>query len=213
MLLTPVYIFEIVAMGCSLFMLHPLTIKRYFFLTLIMIITMIAETLGWYFHAVLHYPSNHFIYNFSVPGIILSFIYGFSKNTQYSKQILFIGILYLIIIMINFCFIQGVARFATYNYIVGGIALTLICTFYFMQLIKKPVLISPFQEPLFWVAAAILLMYLPKSVLYSAFEYLSYKKSLSVKFGEAFHSINTFLSLFFFFLLSMASVCRLIFRT
>ena len=140
-------------------------------------------------------------------------MYGFAKNIQYLKLIIFISMIYFIVTVINLCFIQGMQRFATFNYIIGGILLTLICTFYFIQLIKKPILISPFAEPLFWIASAILLMYLPKSVLYSAFEYLSYTKSLNIKFGEAFHSINTVLSFFFFSLLSIASTCKLIFRT
>jgi len=119
---------------------------------------------------------------------------------------------YVLFVVSDLIWIQGSERFATYNYIVGSLALVITLSLYFLELIKKKEYVFLSAETLFWIAAAILLLYLPKVVLYSLFEYLAYKNALSKRFGETFQLVNRILSVIFFGLLAYASICRLIYR-
>lgn len=196
-------------------MLHPANDRAARLLIPILGVTVTAESLGFYYRVVLHRTSNHMIYNFSVPIIILLFLLLFRSKMQWQENRKLINWMfpaYVLFVVSDLIWIQGSERFATYNYIVGSLALVITLSLYFLELIKKKEYVFLSAETLFWIAAAILLLYLPKVVLYSLFEYLAYKNALSKRFGETFQLVNRILSVIFFGLLAYASICRLIYR-
>lgn len=207
--------FEWISFSLSLLLLHPANLRAARLLILILGITVVAECTGYVYRVVLHRPSNHEIYNISVPAIIILLTILLKRQTKNKSNHLTINLLllsYCIFLTINLLWIQGRGRFATYNYIAGTVILVLTVTLYFLELIKKKEYVFISGEPLFWVAAAILLLYIPKAVLYAIFEFLAYKKSVMQSFGDTFRLLNRILSVIFFSLLSYASICRLIFR-
>jgi hypothetical protein len=207
--------FEWISFCFSWFLLHPANHRGARLLIPILGVTVAAESLGFYYRVVLRRTTNHVIYNFSVPLIILLFLLLFGRGLQWRgnrKVMKWMIPAYLLFVVIDLSWIQGVGRFATYDYIVGSLALVITTSLYYLELIRKKEYVFLSAEPLFWIAAAVLLLYLPKAVLYSVFEYLAYKNVLARRFGEMFQLANRILSVIFFGLLAYASLCRLISR-
>jgi hypothetical protein len=206
--------FEWITLGCSFFLLHPKNTNKVQLLISVMVIIVAAESLGYYFRHVLHIP-NHTIYNASVPLVIINFLLLYILNYAMPgnrKKITIALVLFTIFCTINLVWLQGMSRFSAYNYVAGTITLIFATVLYFSELIRIPTRISIRKEQMFWISAAILLLYLPKSILYSVFEYLVYKQETSVAFAHSFHFINKIVNVIYFSLLSYASLCRLIYR-
>lgn len=179
----------------------------------VMIITALAEATS-YLIRVRFRESNHFIYNISVPIIVFLLMCVFHKQFKtvaFKKASMTAIVLYSCFVGINILFIQGTHKFATYNYIIGGLFLSFICTLYFFELMKVARHISLISEPLFWLGSGILLMYLPKSVLYALFEHLSYNVEVRTSFSETFFFLNTVLSAIFYLSISIACISKWIF--
>lgn len=206
---------EVFALLCSLFLLHPNNKKSVRLLIIIMLVSVVAESVALYFHHVLKAANNHLPYNISVPLIVillLLLIHQNLKNPVHKAYIRFSIPVYIVLCVCNFLFLQEIRKFATYNYITGAIFLALACAYYFLEFIKTPVSTSVAADPVFWVCVGVLVLYVPKCILYALFEYLAYKKSASDIFGITYHLINNILIVIFFCCLSYASICRLIFR-
>lgn len=205
-------IFEWIAFAFSLTVFNRRNDKRIRLLIAIMTITVIVEAIGYYYHYILS-KANHQFYNVSVPLIILLFLWMFLNHyaQRSNRRFVLISIfVYALFCLINIFFIQGEQRFSTYNYILGALLLVTTTVLYFLELIRLPVPVSLKKEPMFWIATAVLLLYLPKSVLYAVFEYLAYRNEVNESFGHTFHLINRSLSVIFFSILSYASICRLL---
>jgi drug/metabolite transporter superfamily protein YnfA len=207
-------LFEFLALACSIFSLHKANPSSLRLLITAIVITLAAEITGYYVRIYLH-KSNHNIFNLSVVVIIFILLHLFEKVvclSQYKKIVkVFMGIL-IAFSIVNFVFIQGINRFATYNYILGGTLLCFAVCFYFIELLKMPIKMNLLNEPFFWLGAGIILMYIPKTILYSIFEYLSYSDNLGEPFTATFAFLNTILSVIFYISISIACTCRLIFR-
>lgn len=206
--------FEWFTFCCSLVILHPANDPRLRKLILITAITVIAETLGYYLRTTGH-PTNHPVYNISVPLIIILFILIFREQLRTNKKRLTASValgMYAAFVLCDLTLIQGSRKFATYNYIFGTLILLIIVSLYYLELIRSDKYVFVSREPVFWLAAAVLLLYIPKSILYAAFEYFVYRRTISAAFGRTFLLLNVILSIIFFCLLSYASICRLIFR-
>jgi hypothetical protein len=199
--------------GFSLFLLHPENEKKMWPLFAMTIVTLVAESAGYYLRAVEH-QSNHPVYNISIPLIIVCFLWLFRGHLkQQHQKVLHIALItYLLFVVANLLFLQTMSRLATYNYILGTVVLTLACVYYFLEFIHYPGRISVLKAPLFWIASAVLILYIPKSVLYAVFEYLAYTEKITQSFGQTFTFINKVLCVVFFTFISYASVCRLIYR-
>jgi hypothetical protein len=205
---------EWIALGCSFFLLHPKNGTKAKFLLLVMVLTVIAESIGYYLRKVVH-MDNHAVYIISVPVIVITFLLLYVKNIQSTKYQIIIWIsmfVYMIFYIINILWIQGAGKISAYNYVLGAITLIMSVVFYLYEMIKRPVYVSITREPVFWISFGILFLYLPKSILYSVFEYYAYTDGVSTKFHNTRYPINVFLSIIFFGLLSYASLCRLIYR-
>lgn len=215
MMLTLLHLAELLALICSLSSLHPRNHPATKPLLLVMVVTAVAELSGAYLRRVLE-VQNHNVYNISVPLVVLilmsMYIHNLRKH-QRGSNIHWVAIIYLVFVVSNLLWIQGTRRFATYNYIAGAVGLLLLVCMYFYWLIKRPEKVSLLNEPVFWLSAGIVLMYIPKSLLYSVFEYLSYSNDYRPTFAQTFTTINTVTSVTFYASICLACTCRLIFRS
>lgn len=205
---------EITALLFSFFSLHPKNPPLLKLVLVICIVTIIAESAGAYMMRYLH-QSNHNIYNISVPTVIciLFVIFGQLLTNQKHRYIVKIMLAtYLVLVFLNFLFVQGFSRFATYNYILGGTFLFFLVCLYFLRLIKMPEKVNLFAQPFFWLAVGVILMYIPKTVLYSIFEYFSYTNNVRIAFSQTFVMLNTILSSIFYASICIACTCRLLFH-
>jgi hypothetical protein len=209
-----ILVFEWIAFAFSLFLFHPRNASVRMVVA-IMAITVLVEAIGYYYHRVLG-KANHQFYNVSVPLIILLFLALLRQHIEKRRyrNVINTGILlFILFALFNAAFLQGMRRFCSYTYIAGALLLVLSVMLYYVELIKRPVHISLKKEPMFWIGTSILVLYLPKSILYAAFEYLAYHHQMMNSFGATFHLMNKGLSIIFFCGLSYASICRLIFRS
>jgi hypothetical protein len=206
---------ELAALCCSFFLLRQRGQNMLRLLIVMLLIICTAEMTGIYYRYVL-VRSNHPIFNASTALciVILLVILRDAIESPGLKPWLAAGIAaYCLFCSANLVFLQGMKRFATYNYIAGGVTLCLYCCIYFRQIIGKPVYLSLSTQPMFWLSSAVILRYVPMSLVYAVFEYLSYKKEISNQFGQTFQLLNTILSIIFYGLICVASTCRLLFRT
>ncbi len=204
---------EWIAFGCSLFLLHPSQPKYLRLVTLSLAIIVVAESLGYYYRIHLK-QSNHSIYNISVPLVILLLLELIRQALQLKSQKLLVGVFmgaYITFALGNILFIQGTEKFANYNYIFGAILLAISSSIYLVQFIKEPQIISIWKHPMFWIVWAILLLYVPKSILFVFFEYFTYNPEYMGSFGAIFRQIGFLLNLVYFSMISYASLCRLIY--
>ncbi|MFY8004251.1 MAG: hypothetical protein ACOVNR_05385 [Chitinophagaceae bacterium] len=208
------YTFEWLFLVCSLVTLQPKNQPYLRLLFAIALITVLAETVGYLLKNVWQ-QANHLVYNFSVPTIILLFILFFrlQLNHKSNKQLLlWLTITYCLFIPINLIWIQGWQYFATYQYIAGALVLSMAAMMFLVELIKKPIPTSLITQPSFFTAAAVLIMYIPKSCLYAFFAYLSYIEQVSESFAATFQVTNLVLCIIFYILLSIACLCPLLFK-
>jgi len=209
-----ILIFEWIAFAFSLFLLHRRNDRKISLLLVILVATVVVEAIGYYYHRILS-KANHQFYNVSVPFIIILFLLIALKHYQKRTHttIILAGIIcYTLFAIINASVIQGMTRFCTYTYIAGALLLVIAIAFYFLEVIRQPEHVSLKKEPMFWISTGILILYLPKSILYAVFEYLAYYNQVMESFGATFHLVNKVLSVIFFCCLSYASICRLIYR-
>ena len=205
---------EWIFFGCSLAVFSKKNDKKIWLLFVIAFVTVLVESIGFYYRVVLE-TSNHHLYNISIPVIILLFQFLFLYNLKRVKNRQFVKLsiaAVFIFTLINLIYFQAFTRLATYTYIFGAVFLVIDASLYFLELVKRPVIVSLKGESMFYIACAVILLYLPKTILYSVFEYLAYKDLWKKEFGQVFTSTNLFLSLIFFLLLSYACLCRLIYR-
>jgi hypothetical protein len=178
--------------------------------------TLAAEMLGRYAWKPLHMRNNHPIYNLSVPLIIVLFLALFRRclrNGTNKRTVDWVLAGFVAFAIINLGWIQRIGFFNSYTYIVGSIGLALAGALYCFELVKSKDYVNLSSEPLFWITAAVLIVYVPMAVIYSVFAYLTYYAlPISNSFGETRHLLNMILSLIFFVLIAWASICRLISR-
>lgn len=209
-----ILVFEWIAFALSLLLFHQKNDPKVRLLIVILLVTVTVEAIGYYYHRILG-KANHQFYNVSVPLIISLFLILLSG--QYQKKVhktcIHIGMFCFVLFAVaNAFFIQGMTRFCTYTYIVGALLLVVATAFYFLEMIHLTEHVSLKREPSFWICTAVLILYLPKCILYAVFEYLAYHNEVMESFGATFHLINKVLSVIFFSCLSYASICRLIYR-
>ena len=209
-----ILLFEGIAFLCSLWLLHPRNDKTVRLLIAVTTTTAIVEGIGYYYKNILQKP-NHQFYNISVPLIILLFLLllqSHVKRNGYRKFITAGMLTFVLFAIINATSWQGPAKFCTYTYILGALFLAVATSFYFLEMIRQPSHITLNKEPMFWISTGVLILYLPKCILYAVFEYLAYHNEVMDSFGATFHLLNKVLSVIFFSCLSYASLCRLIYR-
>ncbi len=185
-----------------------------FILFMILLITVTAESLGGYFRLVLHRP-NMWIYNISVPLVILGFFrlfYPPLKSITYKRLVMAFMALFILFAAINMAAGQLFFHFNTFTYITGALLLSITVCLYLKELISAPAHISLFRQFFFWISAAILLLYVPKAFLYISFEYLVYQEKTIPNFGIIFKHANNILGAVFYTLIGYACFCRLAYR-
>jgi hypothetical protein len=203
--------FEFIALGCSFFLLHPKNSKDYHLIILAMLLTCVAESVGYYLKVYQSQPTT-WVYNISVPCTIIIYATLLGKFLSKFKIHLF-TIAYSIFCILNLLYFQTNERFCTYNYIIGALFLATLASMYLIELVQDPKYISLVSVPMFWIASGIMLLYIPKSILYSVFEYLVYNDIINNEFGVIFFIISSVLGIVFFSLISIACTCKLIFKT
>jgi|GEM_PF-3776769 len=205
------------ALGCSLFLLHPRASGNIILLLPMMLVVVIVETAGYYLRIAHH--ANQPYYNISTPLNIVLLLLLLRRNLEAGAARGVVSRMipvYILFCLLNcfgpFSFAQHFQNFCSYNYIAGAFCLTVACSVYLYQFIKKPEEQVIHTDEVFWITVAVMCLYAPKSVLFAIFPYFTQVRLSDYSFNETWHLITDSLNMIFYGILSYACVCRLIFR-
>ena len=155
--------------GTIYFYKYRHTVLKYF-LILLWYITL-TEFSGWYISAnriesLLFFDQNGTLYNLWMYNLLriftfstIFYIYMKSINTKKYKQLIKIFLItYLILVVINWSFIQSfVFEMSEIPKVIGSLFVTITVIFYFIELLKSEKIITFHRELLFWISVGILL--------------------------------------------------------
>ena len=157
--------------GTIYFYKYRHTVLKYF-LILLWYITL-TEFSGWYISAnriesLLFFDQNGTKYNLWMYNLLriftfstIFYIYIKSINTKRYKQLIKIFLItYLILVVINWSFIQSfIFEMSEIPKIIGSLFVTITVIFYFIELLKSEKIITFHRVLLFWISTGILLYY------------------------------------------------------
>lgn len=157
-----------------------------YFLFLLWYIT-ITEFTGWYasknnvlvFFDKNGVDYNYWLYNllyFIFFNVVLAIYLKSIKNSKHKKWIKLFILTYIIISIINWCFIQDFAfEMSELPYVIGSIFLIISIIFYLIQLLKSDKIIVFHKALLFWISIGLLLFHsgtIPFSLKYNDYSFI-----------------------------------------
>ena len=157
--------------GTIYFYKYKNTCLKYFLILLWY--TTITEFSGWYVSAnrvesLLFFDQNGMLYTLWMYNLLriftfstIFYIYIKSINTKRYKQVIKIFlIIYLILVVINWSFIQSfVFEMSEIPKVIGSLFVTITVIFYFIELLKSAKIITFHRVLLFWISVGLLLFY------------------------------------------------------
>lgn len=181
-MIEPYYIAEWLAFICSFFLLSSKTenyLKWFIPYCFLMVVT---ETAG--IILARHNHSNHLAYDIYL-FFDMCFLYWLFTKAFTERKIIntirIVGAGGLLFYFVNILFIQGLDKLDTYTLLYEFITLAAISFAYLFLLVQNQDGKKFYHQTMFWVSAGMLLYYLPSSIVFSAFEILSYKNQLNAK--------------------------------
>ena len=88
--------------------------------------------------------------------------YSFSKKIRHRKIIFFIGVFYLLSVIINFSFFQKLSStgsFHLYTYAIGALLLVVVIGLYIIEILKSDEVLHIKKSLLFWISSGLLIYY------------------------------------------------------
>ena len=209
-MLEPYFIAECVALICSIFLLFSKTEKYLKWFVLYTSIVVLIEVAGMWLKELL--KDNHVIYNGFILFDMLFFFWIFYKSFKernVKKTIKILTIAGIVIYAVNVTVGQGLTHFNSYTVIFECIAVSALAFTYLFFLAQDTGGKQFYKLTMFWVSIGVLLFYLPESILFSAFAYLSYTKQDSTLFGHAFWVVTNICNVICYLCFSIGFLCKL----
>lgn len=113
------------------------------------------------------------------------------------KTIIFLIPVYILLVILNIAFIQGIYKFHTYTFLVGAFLMVVYSCFFLYESILPDSLDTKLSlHPFFWVCIGLLIFYLGSVIINALFEYLTstaLKKQGTVIYSFINNSLNVVL--------------------
>lgn len=154
--------------------------------------------------------SNHWIYNIYTSGQIVFIAFIYSKlisNQKISKQIRLLLLIFMILVVLNFLFLQSFFKFHTFSYIIGCFLVFYISILYFKQLLNEKNWLPLKKLPFFWITIGNIIFYICSMFYMGSINYINDKN-----YDEYGSLINIFVYLFTsiqYILYTIAFLCNL----
>jgi len=149
------------------------------------------------------------LYNFFSSFEFLFYIFLLREilQTRKAKQIIFhISWLYLVLVILNFLFIQKIAAFKSITYATGCLLIVAICIYYFFELFQLPHSVNLIRQPAFWICSGLLFYY---SCSFPIFGLTNFVKAASPLILKNIGNIIVLLNVFLYSSFTIAFLCRL----
>ncbi|MGL6267425.1 MAG: hypothetical protein ACRC2O_05845 [Chitinophagaceae bacterium] len=154
--------------------------------------------------------SNHWIYNVFTAGQIAYIAFIYSKlisNKKISNQIRLLLLIFMILVVLNFIFLQSFFKFHTFSYILGCFLIFFISIQYLKQLLNEKNWQPLKKLPFFWITTGNIIFYICSMFYMGSINYINDKN-----FDEYGSLISIFVYLFTsvqFILYTIAFLCNL----
>lgn len=154
--------------------------------------------------------SNHWIYNIYTAGqiVIIAFIYSKLISSQkISRQIRLLTFIFVILVILNFLFLQSFFKFHTFSYILGCFLIFFISIQYLKQLLNEKNWQPLKKLPFFWITTGNIIFYICSMFYMGSINYINDKN-----YDEFGSLISIFVYLFtsvLFILYTIAFLCNL----
>ncbi|MDO6433778.1 hypothetical protein Q4E93_24445 [Flavitalea sp. BT771] len=174
---------------------------------LFLLITLIVELIG------LHYSNQGKppipLYNFFGVFEFLFYMYVLREIIQsktVKKIILHTAWLYVLMVAVNFIFIQPITSFGSINYALSCLLITIICIYYFFELFQSSHSVNLVRQPAFWICAGLLFFY---CCTFPVFGMLNFLKKAPDIIRKNFQFIILLLNVFLYSSFTIAFLCRI----
>jgi hypothetical protein len=97
------------------------------------------------------------------------------KKKAFKKTILFFVPIFILLVIFNLTFIQGLNKtFHTYTFLTGSFFIVIFCCFFFYESVLPDKIDDQLsKQPFFWISSALLIYYLGSVIINALFDYLT----------------------------------------
>ena len=141
-------------------------------------ITVTVETIGtWWLGGNDRFFGKFALYNIftSFEFLFYSFLFYLNfKRTVFKRAALFFIPIYILIVITNLSFIQGLNKtFHSYTFLLGSFFIVVFCCCYFYESVLPDQIDQQLsKQPFFWICSGLLIFYLGSVIINALFEYL-----------------------------------------
>jgi len=149
------------------------------------------------------------LYNFFTSFEFLFYMYVLREiiqNTRAKKVVFHISWLFLLLVILNFLFVQKITSSTSITYGLGCLLIVAICIYYFYELFQLSHSVNLVRQPAFWICSGLLFFYCCSFPIYGLIIFLYGAPPIVQKnFGVILFLLNVFLYSSF----TIAFLCRL----
>jgi hypothetical protein len=171
------FYFEILALFFALFFFPKRRNKLILLFIPFLLLTVLVEFVGW-----TGWTSHASFGKFAMYNIFttIEFIFYFSlffmhlKNQTLRSLVLFFIPVYVILVIVNLTFVQGLNKtFHTYTFLLGSFFIVIFCCCYFYESVLPGQVDEQLaKQPFFWICSGLLIYYLGSVIINALFDYL-----------------------------------------
>jgi hypothetical protein len=140
-----------------------------------LLLTVMVELIGWWITA-RKGSGKYALYNifFTIEFIFYAFIFFLHLNNKTFKKIVLLFIpAFILAVLLNSFFIQGVNKTLAYTSLIGSFFVVLFCCLFFYESILPDQIDQHLsKQPFFWICSGLLIFYLGSVIINALFEYL-----------------------------------------
>jgi hypothetical protein len=176
---------------------------------LFLLLTMLVEIPSYFLR--IQNRSTTTLYNFFTSFEFLFYTYVLRRIIQNKrvKKIIFYGSwLYILLVALNFLFIQKIkiASSSSLTYSLGCLLIVLICIYYFYELFRGSNPVNLVRQPAFWICSGLLFFYCCSFPIYALVNFLH---NLPPIIRQNFQWIIVLFNVFLYSSFTIAFLCRL----
>ena len=174
---------------------------------LFLLLTVIVESTAIYMYVQKRPPIT--LYNFFSSFEFLFYMYilrEIIQNKKVKKVIFHVTWIYLVLVILNFLFIQKIAFFKSITYATGCLLIVTICIYYFFELFQLAHSVNLVRQPAFWICSGLLFYYCCSFPIFGLTNFVQKTPRIILKnIGVVIFLLNIFLYSSF----TIAFLCRL----